>query len=112
MKLSNIILEDDYYGRFKTEAQELENEMKDTYNRDDISVTIIQHSNGDKAIGKVQIRSNEEVRPSEYQNMKNFLGAKGFEVTGGANYADQDDDRFYYPDIKFEFKIWNYQKSY
>ena len=31
MKLSNIILEDDYWSKFKTESQELENEMKDTY---------------------------------------------------------------------------------
>ena len=105
MKLSSIILEDDFYGKFKTEAQELQNEMRDTYNRDDIYVSIIQHSNGDKAIGKVTIQSNEDIRPSEYQNMKNFLTAKGFEVTGGANFFDQDDDRYYYPDIKFEFKI-------
>ena len=41
MKLSSIILEVDYWGKFKTEAQDLENEMKDTYNRDDISVSII-----------------------------------------------------------------------
>ena len=105
MKLSNIILEDDYWSKFKTESQELENEMKDTYNRDDIRVNIIQHSNGDKAIGKVTIQTKEDVRPSEYQNMKNFLTAKGFEVTGGANFADSDDDRYYYPDTKFEFEI-------
>ena len=43
MKLSNIILEDDFYGKFKTEAQDLKNEMRDTYNRDDIYVTIVQH---------------------------------------------------------------------
>ena len=105
MKLSSIILEDDFYGKFKTEAQELENEMKDTYNRDDIRVSIIQHSNGDKALGKVTIISSEDIRPSEYQNMKNFLTAKGFEVTGGANYFEEEDDRYIYPDIKFEFKI-------
>ena len=105
MKLSDIILEDDYWSKFKTEAQELENEMRDTYNRDDIHVRIIQHSHGDKAMGKVSIHSSEEIRPSEYQNMKNFLEAKGFEVTGGANYFDNDDDRYFYPDIKFEFEI-------
>lgn len=105
MKLSKIILEDDYYSKFKTEAQELENEMKDTYNRSDIRVNIIAHSNGDKALGKVTIVAKEDVRPSEYQNMKNFLMAKGFEVTGGANYFDEEDDRYVYPTIKFEFKI-------
>lgn len=105
MKLSKIILEDDFYGKFKTEAQDLQNEMRDTYNRDDIYVHIIQHSNGDKAMGKVTIQAREDVRPSEYQNMKNFLEAKGFEITGGANWFDQDEDRYFYPDIKFEFDI-------
>jgi len=105
MKLSKIILEADYWSKFKTEAQDLENEMKDTYNRDDIHVSIIQHSNGDKAIGKVSIHSRVDIKPSEYQNMKNFLQAKGFEVTGGANWAEEEDDRFIYPDIKFEFDI-------
>lgn len=105
MKLSNILLEDDYWSKFKSEAQDLENEMKDTYNRDDIMVTIIQHSDGDKARGKVQMKTDEELRPSEYQNMKNFLEAKGFTITGGANFADNDGDRYYYPDIKFEFDI-------
>jgi len=56
-------------------------------------------------MGKVLMRTSEDIRPSEYQNMKNFLQAKGFEITGGANFADQDDDRYYYPDIKFEFDI-------
>jgi len=105
MKLSSIILEVDYWGKFKTEAQDLENEMKDTYNRDDISVSIIQHSNGDKAIGKVTIVAREEVKPSEYQNMKTFLETKGFEVTGGANWYEEEDDRYIYPTIKFEFDI-------
>ena len=79
--------------------------MKDTYNRDDISVSIIQHSNGDKAIGKVTIVAREEVKPSEYQNMKTFLETKGFEVTGGANWYEEEDDRYIYPTIKFEFDI-------
>jgi hypothetical protein len=105
MKLSSIILEVDYWGKFKTEAQDLENEMKDTYNRDDISVSIIQHSNGDKAIGKITIVAREEVKPSEYQNMKTFLETKGFEVTGGANWYEEEDDRYIYPTIKFEFDI-------
>ena len=101
MKLSDIILEQDNWTKFKKEAKELENELKDTYNRDDISVTIIQHSNGDKAMGEVSIQVKEALPSIEYQNMKNFISAKGFEVTGGANYADDDGDRYFYPDIKF-----------
>ena len=105
MKLSNIILEADYWEQFKPQAKELENELKDTFNRDDISVTIIAHSNGVKAMGKVQVRTNTELPNSEYLNLKNTLSAKGYEVTGGSNYADDDGDRYYYPDVKFEFKI-------
>jgi len=36
MKLSNILLED--FNKFKQESEKLESELKDTYNRDDISV--------------------------------------------------------------------------
>jgi hypothetical protein len=105
MKLTDIILEQDYYTRFEGKAKDLENEMKDTYNRDDINVGIIQHSNGNKAMGDVSIRVKEPLPSIEYQNMKNFISAKGFEITGGANYADDDGDRYFYPNIKFEFDL-------
>jgi len=73
MKLSDIILEQDNWTKFKKEAKELENELKDTYNRDDISVTIIQHSNGNKAMGEVSIQVKEALPSIEYQNMKNLF---------------------------------------
>ena len=104
MKLSNIILED-YWTRFEPEAKELQDEMRDTYNRDDIFVTIIQHSNGDHAMGKVSIHEKDALRNGIYKNMKNFLTAKGFEITGGANFYDYDDDSESFPSIKFEFAI-------
>ena len=53
MKLSEIVLESDYWTRFKPEAEKLENELKDTFDRDDINVSIIQHSSGDYAMGTV-----------------------------------------------------------
>ena len=105
MKLSQIILEDSNYTKFEGESQEIENDMRNVYNRDDIIVSIIQHSNGDKAMGKVLVKTSDQLLPSEYRNMRNYLEAKGFEVTGGGNYADSDDDRHYYPTIKFEFAI-------
>lgn len=105
MKLSSIILEADYWERFKPQAKELEYELQDTFNRNDIMVTIIAHSNGDKAMGKVQVKTDTELTNSEYLSLKNTLSAKGYDVTGGANYADNDGDRKYYPDVKFEFKI-------
>ena len=111
MKLKDIIFEVDYWTKFESEAKELEDNLKDTYNRDDIDVTIIQHSNGDHARGKVSIRQRDHMRNAEYQNMKNYLTSigekkfgKGFKITGGANFYDYDDDSESYPDIKFEFE--------
>tara|TARA_R100000951_G_scaffold13782_1_gene10881 strand:- start:50 stop:514 length:465 start_codon:yes stop_codon:yes gene_type:complete len=97
--------EENNYTKFEVKANELEKELVDTYNREDISVTIIQHSNGNKALGNVQIRVKEDLPSIEYQNMKNFISAQGFEITGGANYADDDGDRYIFPNIKFEFDL-------
>ena len=106
MKLSNIILEDlGSYSKFKKESEKLESEFQNTYNRDDINVTIGQYHQRDRGFGSITIRSREEVVPAEYANMKNFLTAKGYEITGGANFADDDGDRYFYPTIKFEFDI-------
>jgi len=110
MKLKDIIFEVDYWTKFEPEAKELEDQLKDTYNRDDIYVSIIQHSNGDHARGEVTIRQREDMRNAEYQNMKNYLVSigekrfgKGFKITGGANFYDYDDDSESNPNIKFEF---------
>ena len=103
MKLSNIILEE--FTRFRAEAKKLENELKDTYNRDDIDVTIGQYHNRDRGYGKVTFRTQYELAPSEWNNIKNFLEAKGYEITSQSNYADDDGDRYFYPSIKFEYDI-------
>lgn len=110
MKLTDIILENRDY---RVEANKLEKELRDTYNRDDIDVSMGAYSGGrsandplrDKGFGKVTIRSNEDVPNGEYKNMKNFLTAKGYEITGGANWFEQEDDRYVFPDIKFNFQI-------
>ena len=107
MKLSNIILKEDFggYTKFKSQSDKLEAELRDTYNRDDIMVTIGQYHERDRGFGKVQIQTREELPDSEYNNMKNFLTAKGYEITGGMNFGEVEDDRITYPDIKFEFDI-------
>lgn len=110
MKLTDIILENRDY---RVEANKLEKELRDTYNRDDIHVSMGAYSGSrsandplrDKGFGKVTIRSNEDVPNGEYKNMKNFLTAKGYEITGGANWFEQEDDRYVFPDIKFNFQI-------
>ena len=105
MKLRDIILEaDHYWTKFQSKAEELEKEMEDTFNRDDIMVSIIQHSSGDYAMGKVEVKVNQDLPNDVYNNMKDFLKSKGYEITGGLNMADDDGDRLYYPGIKFQFK--------
>ena len=94
------------YTKFKTQSDELQAELRDTYNRDDIHVRIGQYHGRDRGFGKVQIMADEELPDALYKNMKNFLSAKGYEITGGSNFADIDPgERSYYPDIKFEFDI-------
>ena len=112
MKLSSIILENDHYSKL---ADKLENELRDTYNRDDIHVTMGAYSSDraandplrDKGYGKVQIRTNDALPDSEYRNMKNTLTVKGYEVTSGANYyeVEFDNDRAHYPGFQFNFDL-------
>ena len=101
MKLSNILLED--FNKFKQESEKLESELKDAYNRDDIHVNIGQYHGRDRGFGKVTFQTQDELPPVEWKSVKNFLAAKGFEITDESNFFDTDDDRYYYPSIKFEF---------
>lgn len=103
MKLTNIILEELY--KFDQQAKKLEAELKDTYNRDDIYVTLGQYSGKDRGFGKVTFKTQDELPGSEWQNVKNVITAKGYEITQDSNYFDQDKDRAWYPSIKFEFDI-------
>ena len=93
------------YTKFKPQSEKLEAELRDTYNRDDIMVTMGQYHDRDRGFGKVTIHSREDLPNSEYNNMKNVLTAKDYEITGGMNYYEVEDDRIVYPTIKFEFDI-------
>lgn len=92
------------YTKFKPESEKLEAELRDTYNRDDIMVTIGQYHERDRGFGKVTIRTSD-LPDSEYKNMKSTLTAQGFEITGGMNFYDKEEDKINYPTIKFEFDI-------
>ena len=92
------------YTKFKPESEKLEADLKDTYNRDDIIVTMGQYHERDRGFGRVQIRTRE-LSDAEYKNMKNTLTAQGFEIAGGMNFYDEEEDKINYPTIKFEFDI-------
>ena len=103
MKLSDVILED--FARFKKESEQLESELRDTYNRNDIVVSMGQYYQKDRGYGKVTFNTNKELPPSEWTNVKNFLTAKGFEITEEGNWYDEEKDRKWYPSLKFEFDV-------
>jgi len=105
MKLSTIILE----NRFEQEAEMLQGELRDTFNNNNIHVSMGYYvKDGPKAskgYGKITYQQREEVDPTEWKSLKNILQAKGLSIESEGNYFDQDDDRYYYPSIKFEFDI-------
>ena len=108
MKLSNIILEADYWDRFKPEAEKLEQDLNNYSNKYKFNVTIIAHSRGDKAMGKVTVKTQAALEPTEWQSLKNYLSAYGFEdykMTQQSNFYDEEEDKIIYPSIKFEFSI-------
>ena len=105
MKLSSIILE----NRFDQQAKKLEGELRDAHNQDNIVVSMGYFSEdgpkASKGFGKVTFQQKEEVDPSDWKNLKNFLRAKGFEIESDSNYYDNDEDRHFFPNVKFEFNI-------
>lgn len=103
MKLIKLLTEQDNFLKFKDQADQLEKELKDTYDRDDIIVSMGQYYKRDRGYGKVRFRTQQELSPAEWLNIKNFLEAKGFEITNDSNYYDTEDDRIHYPELKFEF---------
>lgn len=104
MKLTDIILSEEF-KKFKEEADKLQAELRDTYNRDDIHVSLGQYSGKDRIFGKVSFLTRDSLPEMEWKNVKNTLTAKGFEITQDSNYYDEDDDRRWYPDIKFEYDL-------
>ena len=93
------------FMKFQQEADDLEKELQDTYNRKDISVTMGQYYQKDRGYGKVRFVTKNELAPAEWNNVKNFLKAKGYEITDESNWYDEDDDRSWYPSLKFEFDV-------
>jgi len=95
------------FNKFDKEAKELQKELEDTYNRNDIHVSMGQYSGKDRGYGKVSfmVRDFAGIPPAEWKNVKNFLEAKGYEITQDSNFYDEDDDRRWYPHLNFEFDI-------
>ena len=79
MKLSDIIFENE--SHYRKLAKKLEDELRDTYNRDDIHVSMGAYAGGrsardplrNKGFGRVEIMQREDLPDSEYRNMKTIL---------------------------------------
>ena len=107
MKLSKLILEQDY-SKFDKQAEKLAQEIRDTYNmgRYDVYVTMGQYQANDKRFGKVNFQKDGTFPEAEWLNMKNFIQAKGYEITADENYYEVDPgERTYKPYFKFEFDV-------
>ena len=111
MKLSDIIFENfEYYNKL---GDKLENELRSTFGRDDIFVTMGAYDQDredddplkGKGYGRVSIRQRNDLPDSEYNKIKSSLVAKGYEIVGGANFYDYDDDSEYFPNFKFNFVL-------
>ena len=105
MKLSSIIFE----NRFDQQAKKLEGELQASHKNPNIRVSMGYYTEygpkASKGYGKVTFVQRETVDPAEWKNLKNVLRAKGFQIESDNNYYDQDNDRRYYPSLKFEFDI-------
>ena len=105
MKLSSIIFE----NRFDQQAKKLEGELQASHKNLNIRVSMGYYAEdgpkASKGYGKVTFVQRETVDPAEWKNLKNILRAKGLEIESDSNYYDQDNDRRYYPSLKFEFDI-------
>lgn len=109
MKLSTIILEQDATHEYKVASDKLADEIKRASGEDRVFVDMGAYSDlgpkREKGYGKVTFIKSDTVNPTAFKQVINLLTAKGFEITEEGNWYDEDEDRRYYPTIKFEFDI-------
>ena len=111
MKLSDIIFENfEYYNKL---GDKLENELRSTFSRDDIFVTMGAYDQDredddplkGKGFGNVMFRLRSRVDDSVFKKIVKILQSRGFEITQEANDFDDDGDRYFYPRINFNYKL-------
>lgn len=113
MKLTNIILE---YGELKAQEDELQAELERKFSGKidgPFYVTLGKYAGGrpdddplkDKGYGKltVRVKNYDGVPDKIWNELIMFFEAKGYDVVEDSNWYDQDDDRDYFPSIKFHF---------
>jgi hypothetical protein len=109
MKILDIILENtDYSNQEDSLARDIRNATKSG----ELYVSMGDYVGGrsdddplkDMSFGKVTFKTQSDFDPKHWSEIIKFIESKGYEITSDSNYADSDDDRYYYPTIKFHFK--------
>jgi hypothetical protein len=89
--------------------QKLKNDIIKASGEDDVYVMLRSYSDKgpkrEKGFGEVRFRIKNAIDPTAFEQVKNLLKAKGYEITSDSNWYDEDEDRMWYPTIKFEFDI-------
>lgn len=105
-------LEEHDYGRYDSQANELENKVQQIASQYNPSVSMGYYSEGrpdndprkDKGYGEVQFIEKNDVDDITFNKVKDLLKNQGFEITSEDKFYDYDPgERDYYPKIKFEF---------
>jgi hypothetical protein len=58
-----------------------------------------------KGFGKLSFMVRQELPDEDFDKAKKWIESKGYKVTDASNWAEDDDDRRYYPGIKFELDL-------
>jgi len=58
-----------------------------------------------KGFGKLSFIVRQDLPDEDFDAAKKWVEGKGYKVTDASNWAEDDDDRRYYPGIKFELDL-------
>ena len=58
-----------------------------------------------KGFGKVSFIVRQDLPDEDFDKAKKWIESKGYKITDASNWAEDDDDRRYYPGIKFELDL-------
>lgn len=103
-KLTNILLENVSDNLTK----EIETKVRDIVKTSSkIIVDLTPHVTGDYMIGKIKFREKNDIDKDKFQQVIKYLESKGMEITSSDSKYDSDEERYFFPHIKFKKDIGN-----
>jgi len=113
MKLSKIIAEVVDYEKYNDYEREFAKELDSKF-KGNPSVSMVDYSQDredsdplkGKGTGTISFRMRDEFSNSTWQEIINYVKAKGYRITSDSNYYDiEPGEREWFPRITFEFEI-------